>query len=44
MTDEKPDLFPDVFPEDGVPRIAPTPRLPREAWVTETTHRDGQQE
>src|SRR5581483_2473728 len=37
-----PELFPQVFPEDGVPRIeglaAPSP-----VFATETTHRDGQQ-
>jgi 2-phosphinomethylmalic acid synthase len=44
---EAPELFLDDFPEEGVPRIRLSPearaRLPKEVWVTETTHRDGQQ-
>jgi 2-phosphinomethylmalic acid synthase len=43
MIDAGPELFLDVFPEDGVPGIPPSKHLPKEAWVTETTHRDGQQ-
>ncbi|MBI3726025.1 pyruvate carboxyltransferase [bacterium] len=42
-----PELFLADFPEDGVPLVRiegdKASRLPREAWVTETTHRDGQQ-
>src|SRR5689334_12250035 len=44
---DEPDLFPDQFPPDGLPRIAfpdgRPPSFPSEAWATETTHRDGQQ-
>ncbi len=37
-----PELFPHVFPEDGVPRIEGL-KAPAGVFVTETTHRDGQQ-
>lgn len=37
-----PELFTDVFPEDSVPRIQGL-RAPADVFVTETTHRDGQQ-
>ncbi|MBZ9716097.1 pyruvate carboxyltransferase [Deinococcus multiflagellatus] len=42
-----PDLFPAAFPDHTFPRLlwegAPPATLPAQAWVTETTHRDGQQ-
>ena len=41
-----PEYFLDSFPRDDFPRYvwaARPPRLPAEAWTTETTHRDGQQ-
>lgn len=41
-----PQLFRDAYPDHDFPRIAWTDRpanLPRQAWTTETTHRDGQQ-
>jgi 2-phosphinomethylmalic acid synthase len=38
-----PELFLSTFPEDGVPRVELPPTAAREVWVTETTHRDGQQ-
>jgi 2-phosphinomethylmalic acid synthase len=41
---ETPELFLDEFPEAGVPRVRfERGRVPKEVWVTETTHRDGQQ-
>ncbi|MDQ6692932.1 MAG: pyruvate carboxyltransferase, partial [Chloroflexota bacterium] len=43
---DAPEYFLDNFPRDDFPRYAWTQRpvtLPAEAWVTETTHRDGQQ-
>lgn len=45
QTSEKPDYLPAVFPRDDFPRYDETPpkTLPAEVWVTETTHRDGQQ-
>src|SRR5262245_6826069 len=42
----KPEYFEESFPRDDFPRFtwsARPPELPREAWTTETTHRDGQQ-
>ncbi|MBB6099867.1 2-phosphinomethylmalic acid synthase [Deinobacterium chartae] len=41
-----PEYFPDSFPPEDFPRYPWTERpasLPERAWVTETTHRDGQQ-
>lgn len=41
-----PEYFEDQFPRDNFPQYAWTARpdtLPRSAWTTETTHRDGQQ-
>lgn len=41
-----PDLFPDAFPAGQLPQVVWDTRLatlPAAAWVTETTHRDGQQ-
>jgi 2-phosphinomethylmalic acid synthase len=47
LTDpETPEYFPDSFPTDNFPQYLWTerpPHLPKEAWTTETTHRDGQQ-
>src|SRR5579859_4570828 len=43
---DRPDYFPDSFPQDSFPRYVWTERpatLPGSAWTTETTHRDGQQ-
>lgn len=43
---QNPDYFLESFPRDDFPRYVWTERpatLPREAWTTETTHRDGQQ-
>lgn len=41
---EGPELFPETFPDDGVPvSHYGNSRVPHEVWVTETTHRDGQQ-
>ena len=45
-TDSLPNLFPEAFPADGFPQFVWTQKpapLPAAAWVTETTHRDGQQ-
>jgi len=44
----QPDLFPGAFPSRGFPQVvwkegARPETLPRAAWTTETTHRDGQQ-
>ncbi len=42
----EPEYFPESFPCDDFPRydwIEPPSGLPKAAWVTETTHRDGQQ-
>ncbi|MBI0447238.1 MULTISPECIES: pyruvate carboxyltransferase [Deinococcus] len=44
----QPDLFPAAFPPHAFPRVvweegARPSTLPRVAWTTETTHRDGQQ-
>jgi isopropylmalate/homocitrate/citramalate synthase len=41
-----PEYFLDSFPRDAFPQFqwtARPPHLPRAAWTTETTHRDGQQ-
>ncbi|MDZ4767347.1 MAG: pyruvate carboxyltransferase [Chloroflexota bacterium] len=46
MTDPpEPDYIPSAFPRDSFPRYVWTapPALPASAWLTETTHRDGQQ-
>lgn len=43
---QNPEYFLESFPRDDFPRYVWTERpasLPREAWTTETTHRDGQQ-
>ncbi len=43
---ESPDYFLDSFPRDQFPQYVWTERpagLPAQAWMTETTHRDGQQ-
>ena len=43
---QNPEYFLDSFPRDNFPRYqwtAQAPHLPRTAWTTETTHRDGQQ-
>jgi isopropylmalate/homocitrate/citramalate synthase len=43
---QNPEYFLDSFPRDTFPRYqwtAQAPHLPRTAWTTETTHRDGQQ-
>lgn len=42
----EPEYFPESFPREGFPRYAwldRPPELPKQAWTTETTHRDGQQ-
>ncbi len=42
----EPEYFPESFPRDDFPRYGwtePPSILPTAAWVTETTHRDGQQ-
>jgi 2-phosphinomethylmalic acid synthase len=42
----EPEYFLDSFPRDGFPRwlsIERPPHLPTEVWMSETTHRDGQQ-
>jgi citrate (Re)-synthase len=42
----EPEYFLDSFPRDNFPRYVWTERptaMPKEAWTTETTHRDGQQ-
>ncbi|MER8224382.1 pyruvate carboxyltransferase [Streptomyces sp. NPDC094143] len=45
---EEPEYFPEVFPRDAFPRhtwddgMRPL-TLPQEVWLSETTHRDGQQ-
>jgi hypothetical protein len=41
-----PEYFEDAFPRDGFPRYRWTKRpaeLPDRVWLSETTHRDGQQ-
>ena len=45
---EKPNLYPDLFSYDEVPRISFNHRrvpmgMPEEIWITDTTFRDGQQ-
>jgi len=43
---QSPEYFLDSFPRDNFPQYqwtAQAPHLPRVAWTTETTHRDGQQ-
>jgi len=43
---QSPEYFLDSFPRDNFPQYqwtAQAPHLPRAAWTTETTHRDGQQ-
>jgi 2-phosphinomethylmalic acid synthase len=43
---DEPEYFLDAFPRDDFPRYCWSqrpPGLPGEVWVTETTHRDGQQ-
>lgn len=45
---ENPNLYPDIFSYDEVPRIAFNHRrvpigMPEEIWITDTTFRDGQQ-
>ncbi|HEV2639538.1 MAG TPA: hypothetical protein VGX23_30655 [Actinocrinis sp.] len=42
----EPEYFPEVFPRDDFPRYHWTerpPDLPTDVWISETTHRDGQQ-
>ncbi len=42
----EPEYFPEVFPRDDFPRYQWTEKpatLPHEVWMSETTHRDGQQ-
>lgn len=48
MNAEQPEYFLDVFPRDAFPRYlwedgTPPATLPHEVWLSETTHRDGQQ-
>lgn len=45
---EKPNLYPDLFSYEGVPRVSFNHRrvpigMPSEVWITDTTFRDGQQ-
>ena len=45
---EKPNLYPDLFSYEGVPRVSFNHRrvpigMPAEVWITDTTFRDGQQ-
>ena len=43
---QSPEYFLDSFPRDAFPQYSwtkPPATMPRDAWTTETTHRDGQQ-